>query len=145
MTMLDSVLREKHLRRTQRLQELAVVRASCTASESALAVSRRLHDEARVLLWQTMTAAELCVQRLSIARVQETSACRAADAAAATHAANLQQLEESQRLLARIEKDIEKLQERWEVRRAAAVSELLKGEWRELDDWVVGRHAGDAR
>jgi hypothetical protein len=140
MRILHSVLREKHLRRIQRLQELQRTHERSNQSAQALASSQRVHEDARNLLWQTMNSSEsLCVQRFGIARAQEHATAKAMNDAVGTHEANRQQLEKLTRGLARIDKDIEKLDERREEIARAAASDQLKADWSQLDAWMLSQ------
>jgi hypothetical protein len=136
MTLLGSILREKQLRRVQRLQQLATQRLRCAASAQTLATAKRLHDQARSHLWQVLTAAEMCVQQMSIARGREEALRLAAERGDRAHSVNLAALEELQLAAARIEKDIEKLEERFQRWLEGQAAQQLQMQWRELDDWV---------
>lgn len=140
MSMLQSVLRHKHLRRTRLLQEISAAQVSYEASRQQVATSRRLHEHASAELWQALTMPELNIQRMSLARAQENMTQLALDEATRTHARSQAQLEDLRRALARLEKDIEKLQQRCQVRLSVALSQRLCREWNALDDWVAGRH-----
>src|SRR5688572_2742404 len=140
MSILGSVLREKRLRRMQRLQELALAQARRDESRRTAAATRQAQEQAHALLWEAMTSEELCVQRLSIARAEEHAAARAAHAAKSQHESDTTRLQEAERSLVRAEKELEKLEQRWdEQRRIAAIGQLQR-QWRELDDRTAARH-----
>jgi hypothetical protein len=143
MPLIDTVLREKQLRRDRSSQALVNANVRCEETARTASIARDRHAEARALLWDLLNEDGLCVARLGLATAHERVADEAVERAARAHDAAVQRREALRLRVARLEKDIEKLAERRDARRSLRLSERLKQQWRQLDDWVLSRRAGE--
>jgi hypothetical protein len=141
MTVLDSLLRKKRVvlaERTRCFQEAAV---SCERAERAFDISERNHAEAQRYLWEQLSSeAPLCVQRLATAKQDESRRGALLREARVTRDSAVAQLNALRQVVARLQKDIEKLEDKREERRLKSAQEAQDREWRRLDEWMTTQH-----
>lgn len=145
MAFIDSLLRKRRLTLAERSRVLGVAIAEHEAAERSLATARALYEQAREYLWkQLCDEAELSVQRLVTGRFEE-SRCHERRRQAETRREECEQRVATQRqAVARLQKTIEKLEERRDEKRRARLAEHTKGEWQRLDEWVTNLHGRSA-
>ena len=141
MSILNSLLRKKRLLLAEVARQLHQALALRDAAAKALAAAEGEHREARqYLVRQLFDEESLCVQRLAAAKLDEGRTEILMEHARAAHQEHVNTAESLEQRGARLQKDIEKLDEKRVERGLAKQEGARAAEWVRLDEWVVTRH-----
>jgi hypothetical protein len=145
MAIIDSLIRKRRLVRAQRAQELAAALSVRENSARECSVAGHEHEEILRYLWlQLETAGELSVQLLAAARREEAHRKQRLASFLAAHRIDCENVARLEALIARLDKDLEKLEERRLERCRLFAGERASQEALRLDEWVLGRHGRGA-
>lgn len=143
MGAIDGIIRNKKLAwaRSSRSFEAAVRRRDASAQQLAAA---QAHHRQTSDYWRQLLTAEqpLCVQRLMAAAGEEWRSSSRVVASLELHRSDSVQAATLQAELARLQKDLEKLEERRVDRLRLRQNEQAAREARQLDEWVLNRRTG---
>jgi hypothetical protein len=141
MTILDSLLRKKRLVLAERSRCFHEAVSSRDKAARVFGVVERNYGEAQRYLWEQLSAEEsLCVQRLAAAKQDERRRGIELRAARAAHEAAIAAADVLRKVVARLHKDIEKLEEKREERRLESLKDAQNREWSRLDEWTTNQH-----
>jgi len=142
MAFIDSLIRKKKLAQVRDAYERESARAAREASAQQCTVAGREHADIAKYLWQLLEPNEaLCVQRLAAANREESRRRERLAVVTAEHRSDCQRVTELDARLARLVKDLEKLEERRLAHWSLLRLEHQTRESQQLDEWVLGRHA----
>jgi hypothetical protein len=146
MAFIESLIRRKKLTRAQHFMQLSTALVAREKSAQESSVARKQYAEVSRYLWTQFEATEpLSVQVLTAARREETRARQQLSASDEIHRRECRNVERLELQIARLDKNLEKLEERrLEMQRLAAF-EREAAEAARLDEWVLGRHGAGER
>jgi len=141
MALIDSLLRKKRLALSRETVRLHDAWQRLERAASALSMARHAHRDAQEYLWEQLSSdGLLCIQRLNVARTEERRWDSQARESLAAHQVCLDEHAALKEVVARAQREIEKLEEMRAARLGAQAHEHQKIEWQHLDEWVTTRH-----
>jgi TolA-binding protein len=146
MAIIDAVIRKKKLARSHLWQEREVALAAREQSARECSVASREHSEVLRYLWlQLETTDALNVQLLVSARHEEARCKQRFATAEQAQRRDREKVAQLESRIARLDKDIEKLDERRGERLRTLAQERTSLEALRLDEWVLGQYGRGAQ
>jgi hypothetical protein len=146
MAIIDAIIRKKKLTRAHHWQEREAALAAREQSARECSVASREHSEVLRYLWlQLETTDAVNVQLLVSARHEEARCKQRLAIAEEAQRRDRETVARWEALIARLDKDLEKLEERRAERLRALAYERTSQEALRLDEWVLGQYGRGAQ